>query len=119
VTGLSLNRPADLVRLYSEATQALERAQALERQALRIKSKYMNQYELRRPVSAALWCDQGNHAFSGNDEGRSEYTRRAFDVDGDPITKTFTVCGPCDRKQPPFQALPPAVQDAVPGVVAE
>lgn len=116
MTGLSLNPMTGPQITLQQAQQALERAQAAERAALRMKAKYYAQYETRKNVSAALWCDEKQHAFSANDRKRAEYTRRKFDEDGDPYTETYTVCGPCDASKGMFQALPAVTQDAVPGM---
>jgi hypothetical protein len=44
-------------------------------------------------VSQALWCDQGNHAFSGRDPKSEHWERKVKNADGELITIPWDVCG--------------------------
>lgn len=45
-------------------------------------------------MSQALWCDPGDHAFSGRDPERSRYTRTHVDpATGDEKVEVFDTCG--------------------------
>jgi hypothetical protein len=50
----------------------------------------------RSSMSAAMWCDQGGHAFSERDPGRRRITMNVLDEEtGREITDTRDVCGGC------------------------
>lgn len=61
----------------------------------------------REIVSAALWCDAGDHAFSSNDEKRHRFSETKMEKDPDygqrEVTVTVDVCGPCWANNNPFR----------------
>lgn len=63
-------------------------------------------------VSQALWCDQGNHPFSGRDRQAEHWERSTRDGDGNPVTLPWDVCGPCLQGMASAAAKPAAALDA-------
>ena len=67
-------------------------------------------------MSAALWCDKGNHAFSSKDEDKqhfiqshtvkvptgNSYGERTYQERRE-ITEEVDICGPCWKNNNPFQ----------------
>lgn len=52
----------------------------------------------KESMSAALWCDQGGHAFSERDPGRQRITVDVIDEDTEIETKvTKDFCGGCAK----------------------
>lgn len=65
-------------------------------------------------VSAALWCDMGEHSFSAKDRRKVTYKIETTDEEtGQPAEETMTACGPCAQKRKamfqPQPALPAGV----------
>lgn len=48
-----------------------------------------------KPVSQALWCDQGNHPFSARDPKAEHWERQVKNDAGETITVPWDVCGRC------------------------
>lgn len=46
-------------------------------------------------VSTALWCDQGQHAFSDRDTSRRHFTETEVDDKGVSHTVVYDMCGNC------------------------
>jgi len=46
-------------------------------------------------MSAALWCDQGGHAFSERDPGRQRITVNTLDEDENEVQVAKDFCGAC------------------------
>lgn len=103
-------RADDLIRQLSAAVDAIElreviasltpqcattgcklrEAQAILTQAERLVGKN-SRGEI---VSQALWCDQGDHAFSARDPKAEHWERQATDPDsGKKVTVPWDVCG--------------------------
>lgn len=61
-------------------------------QALMAAQKLINQSK-EMSMTAALWCDQGDHAFSARDKDRQELTLTEYDDDGHSHQTTRTICG--------------------------
>jgi hypothetical protein len=65
-------------------------------------------------VSTALWCDQGNHAFSDRDTARRHFTETEVDARGQNHTVVYDMCGECAGQ---FtlgrRGIPGAAQDKV------
>jgi hypothetical protein len=51
--------------------------------------------ESRNNMSAALWCDQGGHAFSERDPGRQRITVNTLDEDEREVQVAKDFCGEC------------------------
>ena len=51
--------------------------------------------ESRNHMSAALWCDQGGHAFSERDTGRQRITVNTLDEDEREVQVAKDFCGEC------------------------
>lgn len=49
--------------------------------------------ETSTKMSAAIWCDQGNHAFSEHDPKREKFSKTLYDDDGDSRVVTIDMCG--------------------------
>lgn len=79
-----------------QARTLYARAQAVLDQAQRLAGRTTE----GEPVSQALWCDQGNHAFSARDLKAEHWERRVKDSDGQPIVIPWDVCGTCLAKMP-------------------
>jgi hypothetical protein len=75
-------------------------------------------------MSLVVWCDKGNHPFSGKDPNRQHFTQtKMVDVPtgnsyGQPtyqerqqVTSEMDICGPCWADENPFE---PKEKDAVP-----
>lgn len=62
-------------------------------------------------MSQALWCDEGEHAFSARDKGRREITITGYDEDGDETSERFLACS---EHIPKRQALEIAPIDETP-----
>lgn len=82
---------------------------------------YSGTYLKRReqPMSQALWCDHGGHAFSSKDPGKRHFSETRTVDDGfrvSQVTADMDICGECSEKS--FLASAPALtaarQDAVP-----
>jgi hypothetical protein len=54
--------------------------------------------ESRNHMSAALWCDQGGHAFSERDTGRQRITVNTLDEDEREVQVAKDFCGECAAK---------------------
>lgn len=52
----------------------------------------------RGSMSAALWCDQGGHAFSERDPGRQRISVSTLDDDEREVNLTKDFCGDCASK---------------------
>lgn len=52
----------------------------------------------RNSMSAALWCDQGGHAFSERDPGRQRIKVSVLDDDETEIEVAKDFCGACAAK---------------------
>lgn len=77
-----------------------------------------NQEVLRKIVgkethmSAAVWCDRGEHAFSANDRGRKQLAEISVDDDGNEQTIRMDICGKCAatfKMSAPVAAIPASV----------
>lgn len=65
-------------------------------------------------VSAALWCDMGEHSFSSKDRGKVTYKIETTDAEtGDPVEETMTACGQCAAKRKAMFAPQPALPAGV------
>jgi hypothetical protein len=66
-------------------------------------------------VSAALWCDMGEHSFSARDRKKVTYKIETTDEEtGQPVEDTMTACGPCaDKRKSMFQPGPAALPAGV------
>lgn len=49
----------------------------------------------RTGMSAALWCDQGGHAFSERDPGRQRISVTVLDDEGEEKQEARDLCGSC------------------------
>lgn len=67
--------------ILAQATAAAEQA-AADREAI------------RRHMTAALWCEVGDHSFSAKDKGQKEIVQRSIDPEtGATVEESGTVCG--------------------------
>lgn len=81
-------------RAQRQLTQAVAEREAVARMLAAI------QEERQRIVSTAMWCDLGEHAFSGRDRKRTTYKIETIDEEtGNPVEDTLTACGPCSAKR--------------------
>lgn len=75
-------------RAQRQLTQAIAEREAVARMLAAI------QEERQRIVSTAMWCDLGDHAFSGRDRKRATYKIETIDEEtGQPVEDTLTACG--------------------------
>lgn len=78
--------------------------------------RYLRKVE--QPMSQALWCDQGGHAFSSKDPGKRHFSETRTVDDGyrvSQVTADMDICGPCSESS--FLGSTPALtvrQDVVP-----
>ena len=56
------------------------------------KAQQLTDQEKVRASMQALWCDEGQHAFSPRDKGKLELTVKGTDEDGNEITEARTAC---------------------------
>jgi hypothetical protein len=82
-------------QILGQAQKAMEQARVMEERTQAILNR---QGKKEMTVSAALWCDQGGHAFSERDPERQEFTRASYDADGHRVESVFSVCGSCGEK---------------------
>lgn len=101
-----------LMRGCQLATAKITLAQA--EQTLRQVSNMTERTEF---VSAALWCDMGEHSFSAKDRRKVTYKIETTDEEtGQPVEEQMTACGPCaDKRKSMFQPAP--AQPAIPAGV--
>jgi len=59
------------------------------------KARELLEQNGRGNMSAALWCDQGGHAFSERDPGRQRISVTVLDEDGDEQQEARDLCGEC------------------------
>lgn len=57
------------------------------------KANQIVQDERKRQMSQALWCDEGNHAFSSRDSERRVITVTEYDAEGVGRDIQFLACG--------------------------
>lgn len=82
------------------ALQQLEQARLVHAQtvdlAARLQRAYGHDIEGTVTMSAALWCDYGQHAFSERDPKQEQWQRRIKnDETGETETVIWDVCGRC------------------------
>jgi len=98
---------------YYPLKEALDASQAVIRQVIGLDSEGQN-------MSAAVWCDMGEHAFSARNPGRKRRVETSIDpVSGEEITVQMDICGPCavgETRGSTRTAIMPAQADA-PGYV--
>lgn len=70
--------------IFTQAQKALEQ---MERLAGRTREG--------KPLSQALWCDAGEHAFSARDPKSERWERQVKNDEGTTITIPWDVCGEC------------------------
>jgi hypothetical protein len=70
--------------LYAQAQRMLEQAQRISGRTTEGKI-----------VSQALWCDAGEHAFSGRDPKSERWDRTMKNEKGETVTVPWDVCGAC------------------------
>ena len=76
-------------RAQRQLTQAIAERETVARMLAQI------QEERQRIVSTAMWCDLGEHAFSGRDRKRTTYKIETIDEEtGQLVEDTLTACGP-------------------------
>ncbi len=67
-------------------------------QAQRTLDQARELIETRNNMSAALWCDQGGHAFSERDPGRQRITVNTLDENEQEAVVSKDFCGDCAVK---------------------
>lgn len=81
----------------------------------------------RDGMSAALWCEQGGHAFSERDPGRQRISINTLDEEENEVVVAKDFCGDCaadagltsPRKTKPAIALTAAAQEAAEAEAAD
>jgi hypothetical protein len=83
-------------------------ARAILKQAQEIENKMKALTVRTEFVSAALWCDIGEHSFSAKDRKKTNYKIETTDEEtGQPVEDIMTACGPCAaRRKAMFQPAP-------------
>ncbi len=61
-------------------------------------------------MSQALWCDEGNHAFSSRDTGRREITITGYDENGNELSEKRLACS---KHLPQMRKLPEAIKGSI------
>lgn len=59
--------------------------------------KTLEQFKDATRMSKALWCDNGDHAFSERDTEAKHFTE-TVKVDGKDVTTAYDICGKCAVK---------------------
>jgi hypothetical protein len=77
---------------FDRAAQMLAKAQ----QALEATKRLMRVDQTGgRTLSAAMWCDIGQHAYSANDPKAEMWTKKVRDDEGRWVERMLDVCGQC------------------------
>lgn len=107
--------PMDTDRLCLMQGCQLANARAMLEQAGRTMNQLRSLTERTEFVSAALWCDMGEHSFSARDRKKVTYKIETTDEEtGKPVEDTMTACGPCaDKRKAMFQPGPAALPAGV------
>jgi hypothetical protein len=74
-----------------EARMAYAAAERMLEQARQLAGRN----EKGEPVSQALWCDAGEHAFSGRDPKAERWDRTMKNAENETVTIPWDVCGEC------------------------
>ena len=78
-------------RQFAAAQQTLMQAGRSLEQAQRLTGRTTE----GKPMSQALWCDAGEHAFSSRDPKAERWDRTMKNEQGEPVTIPWDVCGEC------------------------
>lgn len=84
------------------AKETLDQAQGILRQA------EITRQETMRLMSQAIWCDVGDHAFSGKDKRKRSLTVTQWDEEKQAdVEELVMACGPCSSANPLIQRATP------------
>ena len=108
IVGDMYGHPCDGGCQLQRAQQMMMQAQDVLNRAARLAGRTEN----GEIVSQALWCDQGNHAFSARDPKSEHWERHVKNDDGETVTIPWDVCGPhlagMGKSEPPAAVSLPA-----------
>jgi hypothetical protein len=72
-----------------------EELEAMLASTLNVTQELLREKEGKMEPTRALWCEQGGHSFSEKDPGMQVLSITGKNKEGDKVTESRTICGPC------------------------